>query len=65
MSNAMLPSRRPQLQGMKRGRHAPRSSSANPTPFRLAYRVFHQKFGSGSVTAIEAIGRCQLQQGWR
>jgi hypothetical protein len=38
---------------MKRGRHAPRSSSTDPTPFRVANRVFHQKFGTGSVTAID------------
>ena len=38
---------------MKRGRHAPRSSSTNPTLFRVANRVFHQKFGTGSVTAID------------
>ena len=38
---------------MKRGRHAPRSTSTNPTPFRVANRVFHQKFGTGSVTAID------------
>ena len=38
---------------MKRRKHAPRSSSTNPTLFRVANRVFHQKFGTGSVTAID------------
>jgi hypothetical protein len=57
MHNAMLPSRR-QLRGMKGCEDEARQAraekqSTNPTPFRVANRVFHQKFGTGSVTAID------------
>ena len=57
MRNAMLPSRR-QLRGMKGCEDEARQARAekqqyHPTPFRVANRVFHQKFGTGSVTAID------------